>query len=198
LLARMTAAALFGLGGPRTRGCEFRLWKTCLLLALALMGSAPLRAEMAPGSINTLNDLFIALQACWQPPPLEQARDGMELTVRFSLTRFGRILGKATITFETRDASDDERLAYRKAVAQALERCTPFPLTDALGGAIAGRPLAIRFIDTRKQKGANTVTSPAPTGSRCPRLSASTFCSVSAWKACIGQRPSCTGLDINF
>jgi hypothetical protein len=54
------------------------------------------------------------------------------------------------ITFETAGASDDERLAYRMAVAGMLQRCAPLPFTDALGGAVAGRPFTIRLLDNRK------------------------------------------------
>jgi hypothetical protein len=51
-------------------------------------------------------------------------------------TRFGRIFGKVTIGFGSQAASDDDRLIYRKPVADALERCMPVPITDAFGNAI--------------------------------------------------------------
>ena len=38
---------------------------------------------------------------------------------------------------------------YRVAVMEALQRCTPLPFTEALGGAIAGRPLAVPFRTAR-------------------------------------------------
>jgi hypothetical protein len=37
-----------------------------------------------------------------------------------------------------------------------LQRCTPIPITDALGNAIAGHPLSIRLIDVRQQRRAAT------------------------------------------
>jgi hypothetical protein len=76
----------------------------------------------------------------------------MEITVRFSITRYGNVFGKASIRYESRDASDDERLAYRIAVAQAIERCTPFPITEGFSSAIAGHPLNIKFTSRRKQR----------------------------------------------
>src|SRR5688572_24656759 len=36
------------------------------------------------GKLNTLNDVFAALRACWVPPPLAEARPGMEISVRLS------------------------------------------------------------------------------------------------------------------
>jgi hypothetical protein len=106
--------------------------------------------------INTIAEVFAALEACWIPPALDQARAGMQITVLVSFKRNGEILGKPRITYETPTASEEERLAYRIAMAQALRRCAPLPFTDALGGALAGRLLTIRFIDNRQLKQAGT------------------------------------------
>ncbi len=106
--------------------------------------------------LNTIAEVFAALEACWIPPALDQARPGMQITVLLSFKRSGELFGKPRITYESPSASDDERLSYRVAMAQALRRCTPLPFTDALGGALAGRPLTIRFIDNRKLKQAGT------------------------------------------
>ena len=46
-------------------------------------------------------------------------------------------------------AREGLREAYLQAITSTLERCTPMPFTDAMGGAVAGRPIAIRFIDDR-------------------------------------------------
>ena len=47
-------------------------------------------------------------------------------------------------------ASDNDRLQYRIAVMETLQRCTPLPFTEGLGGAVAGRPFAVPF-RTRKR-----------------------------------------------
>jgi hypothetical protein len=108
-------------------------------------------AAQAPETpANTLSELMATLRACWVPPPLDQSRAGMQITVQMSFRRNGELLGQPRITFESAGASDDERLAYRIAVAKMLKRCTPVPITEALGNALAGRPLTIRFIDRRK------------------------------------------------
>jgi hypothetical protein len=41
------------------------------------------------------------------------------------------------------------RDTYRDAVDAALERCTPLHFSAGMGGAVAGRPIAIRFVDER-------------------------------------------------
>jgi hypothetical protein len=101
--------------------------------------------------------VIAALRACWTPPPIDQSRPGMQITVQMSFRRNGELFGHPRITFESVDASDDERLAYRIAVAKMLKRCSPLPFTDALGNAIAGRPLTMRLIDNRKLKQAENI-----------------------------------------
>jgi hypothetical protein len=116
----------------------------------------PGEARKPAAPINTIREVFAALEACWIPPALEQARAGMQITVMLSFKRSGELLGKPRITYETPEATEEERLSYRVAMAAALRRCTPLPFTDSLGGALAGRPMTIRFIDNRKLKQAGT------------------------------------------
>jgi hypothetical protein len=129
-----------------------------VLLAFTALGGAVALAQEAGEAkrpavpLNTIAEVFAALEACWVPPVLDQARAGMQITVMVSFKRSGELLGKPRITYETREASDDERLAYRVAMAEALRRCTPLVFTDALGNALAGRPMTLRFIDNRKLK----------------------------------------------
>jgi hypothetical protein len=126
------------------------------LLTAQNNGAEAGEAKKPAAPINTIAAVFAALEACWIPPVLEQARAGMQITVLVSFKRSGELLGKPRITYETPEASDDERLAYRVAMAEALRRCNPLPFTDALGNALAGRPLTMRFIDNRKLKQAGT------------------------------------------
>jgi hypothetical protein len=111
-------------------------------------------ADAKPAApLNTLQDMFDAFCACWAPPA-EEARPGMEITVRMSLNRKGEILGEPRFTFVLRETTDKIKASYRTAVVAMLSRCTPLPLTEALGGAVAGRPFTLRFIDSRGLKGA--------------------------------------------
>jgi hypothetical protein len=128
-------------------------------VALVLVACATNAAAQAPqGQINTLNELGAALRACWIPPSLDRSRAGMQLTVQMSFRRNGELFGKPKITFESSGASDDERLAYRIAVADMLKRCASLPFTDALGNAVAGRPFTMRLVDDRKLKQAENAT----------------------------------------
>lgn len=109
---------------------------------LLLLGTSGAAAE--DRQVNTIQDIFRHLRTCWRPPPVAKARP-IDITVVVSFNRAGNILGHPRITYESAEASDDDRLQYRIAVMEALQRCTPMPFTDAMAGAAAGRPFAIQF-----------------------------------------------------
>jgi hypothetical protein len=99
--------------------------------------------------LDSIRDMFAALRACWVPPPKDEARHGMEYTIRFAFKRDGQIVAPPRVTYATHDAPTDVRDIYRDAVNAALKRCTPLHFSDGMGGAVAGRPIAIRFVDNR-------------------------------------------------
>lgn len=121
-------------------------WFAAPLLWLVSTASAP--AQPAP--IDTLKDIFVRLHACWKPPLLSQANP-IDITVIVSFNREGAILGHPRITYESEQATDNDRLKYRLAVMETLQRCTPLPFTEGLGGAVAGRPLAVPFRTRKRQ-----------------------------------------------
>ena len=100
--------------------------------------------------LSTIRDMFDALRACWVPPPEDEALPGMQMSVRFSFKRSGEIIDRPRITYTSPDAPPETRDIYHEAITAALDHCTPLPFTDDFGGAIAGHPLAIRFVDNRK------------------------------------------------
>jgi hypothetical protein len=99
--------------------------------------------------LDTIGDLFAALRSCWTPPPAEGARQGMQMSVRFSFKRSGEIIAAPRLTFSTPGAPADTRATYLKAINASLGACMPLKLTGGLGGALAGRPIAIRYVDNR-------------------------------------------------
>ena len=99
----------------------------------------------SPGTqVNTLQEVFERLFSCWKPPAASVATP-MDITVLVSFNRSGAIMGRPRITYESPKATDSDRLAYRTAVMEALQRCSPMPFTETMAGAAAGRPLAIQF-----------------------------------------------------
>ena len=63
------------------------------------VASAAAQAPQPP--LNTLDEVSAALRACWVPPPLDQSRPGMQITVRMSFRRNGELFGHPRITFES-------------------------------------------------------------------------------------------------
>jgi hypothetical protein len=99
--------------------------------------------------LNSILEMYAALRACWTPPPKDEGRHGMQYTIRFAFKRDGAIVAPPRRTYSSREASDNVRDTYRDAVDAALKRCTPLHFSVGMGGAVAGRPIAIRFVDER-------------------------------------------------
>src|SRR3954464_13668156 len=96
-------------------------WIGACFGAAALVAASAATAGPAPSSkikLNTLGDVSRALRACWQWPPIGEARSGMELTLLVSFKRNGEIFG-ARITYETPNVSDEERAIYHGALLAA-------------------------------------------------------------------------------
>ena len=106
-------------------------------------------APAEPAQVNSIRDLIARLGTCWRPPPPSRAHPGIDITVIVSFNRAGDILGHPRTTYESEQADDNDRLMYRIAVMEALQRCTPMPFTEGMAGAAAGRPFAVKF-HTRK------------------------------------------------
>jgi hypothetical protein len=113
------------------------------IATLLLGGSNPASAQ--PAQVNTIADVFARLRTCWKPPEPSRVHPDIDITVVVSFNRAGEILGRPRVTYESEQADDNDRLLYRIAAMEALQRCTPMPFTEAMGGAAAGRPFAIRF-----------------------------------------------------
>jgi hypothetical protein len=120
-----------------------------VIWAVAALGVVALRpdaAEAAPA--NTLKELWAQLGECLQTA---DGAEGLDVTIVFSLTRDGALLGKPRITHSNSSPGADLRRAA-VSLERAMNKCLPVSITDALGGAIAGRPLALRVLGRRKKK----------------------------------------------
>ena len=126
----------------------------CALLSAVTVSASLIATEAAvaqdAAQLDTLRDLFKQLGRCWRSPRLPEGDHGMQITVLVAFNKNGEILGQPRITYESENASDDDRLAYRKTVMETLQRCTPLRFTEGFAGAIAGQPITFRFDDRRK------------------------------------------------
>lgn len=125
-----------------------------IVLLAALMLIVPVQLDTASAqaeAVSTLDGMFERLKGCWRWPELPRGHPGMQITVLFSFKRDGELLGRPRITFETPGASEADSIAYRMAVMETLQRCSPMPFSGGLGDAVAGRPFRVRFDDRRNQ-----------------------------------------------
>src|SRR6185437_142719 len=99
---------------------------------------------ITPDRVDNIKDMFARLFSCWRPPPPSKANPE-NVTVIVTFDRTGHIFGQPKITYESDQTNDNDRLLYRIAVMEALQRCTPMPFTEGMGGAIAGRIIAVPF-----------------------------------------------------
>jgi len=99
--------------------------------------------------LDSIKEMFAALRDCWIPPPKDQGRHGMEYTIRFSFNRDGKMIGPPRMTYASHDAPVQIRDVYRDAIDATFTRCTPLHFSEGMGEAVAGRPIAIRFVDDR-------------------------------------------------
>jgi hypothetical protein len=99
-------------------------------------------------NLDTIGDLFAELRTCWSPPS-DNARAGMQMSVRFSFNRAGGMIGSPRLTYATAGVPAATRTTYLNAINASLKACLPLKFTSGLGGALAGRPIAIRYVDNR-------------------------------------------------
>ena len=125
------------------------------ILSCITFSGAPVQSAQPERPINSVREIRASLRACWISPAVTKAP---QLTVRLSLKRNGEILGQPLITYQTPGASEDERAALHAAVAATLARCTPLPISDELGGILAGRPINVKLGEGWKRRGAPTAS----------------------------------------
>ena len=118
-----------------------RLRAAALFLA---MTDCPVSATEA--GLNVPADIAQALIACWHPP-----HEGDEISVRMSFRRDGSIFGKPRMTYMKAGGGLDRQAALATSIYQAIAACQPLRFTSALGAAIAGRTVLIRFVAPRRK-----------------------------------------------
>jgi hypothetical protein len=111
--------------------------------------------------VDRLYDLGPLLSKCLEMPPDDEVRAGMRVTLKLAFKRDGELLAEPRFTYTTREAPAETKAIYRDAAMNMLKRCTPLPITAALGGAIAGRPFVIPIIETRTEKKSPANDAPA-------------------------------------
>src|ERR1700733_10673979 len=113
-----------------------------LLFILGLATIPRAGAAEDPRPANTIVEMFNGLKHCLAPVAMAS---GTEVTIQFSLNRRGGLIGKPRITYAHWTGDDAARKQSAQAIADGFDKCLPMSITDKLGGAIAGRPMAFRL-----------------------------------------------------
>jgi hypothetical protein len=101
---------------------------------------------------DRISEMGPILSTCLELPPADKVRTGMRVTLKFAFKRDGELLAPPRFTYTTHEAPPDIKAAYREAALDMLKRCTPLPITDSLGRAIAGRPFVVPIIEARTEQ----------------------------------------------
>ena len=116
------------------------------VVALFALAAAPALAQDAAPA-NTLRDLGARLEACLKTGhSRDELANGSEVTVLFALKRDGSLMGRPRITHSSLIGGVDDQRLFLAAVITAIDGCLPLAVTPGLGGAIAGRPIALRVV----------------------------------------------------
>ena len=109
---------------------------------------------------DRLDEIGPLLSKCLELPPDDEALAGMQVTLKLAFKRNGELLAEPRFTYITHEAPEEVKAAYHDAAINMLKRCTPLPISEALGSAIAGRPFVIPIVETRKEKKAEMTHAP--------------------------------------
>jgi hypothetical protein len=124
-----------------------RFTSTLAFIFAVSTSTLPSKAVGAPA--NTLRELFAGLNRCMA---IAGGPLGSEITIVFSVRRDGALLGRPRVTFAKLAGDIEAQRKLTTSIAAAFNRCLPLPISDALGGAVAGRPLSVRFLIRAPEK----------------------------------------------
>ena len=120
------------------------------VIALVAAG-APAHAQTKTPSQtpDNIQELFQFLYQCAKVPA---GVEGSELTLRFSLTHYGALRGKPMITYSKLLGSPEDQRVFVSAALDALEKCTPVPVTESFGRIVAQKMIVLRFPRPRENR----------------------------------------------
>jgi hypothetical protein len=101
--------------------------------------------------VDRLDEIGPLLSKCLELPPESSSQAGMEVTMRFAVKRNGELVADPLFTY-TNGAPQNVKAAYHAAALDMFKRCTPLPVTDSFGRALAGHPVVVAIRDTRDLK----------------------------------------------
>ena len=112
---------------------------------LSFVQMLPPQGDGSTGPINLPRDIADRLGRCMAVPASLPA-GGLTATIKISFRSNGALLGPPVLKHVNVPPGSALRSQVMRGLRDAVIGCTPLPFTPALGSAIAGRPVLIRFI----------------------------------------------------
>lgn len=130
--------SLCGQGG-RTRTCnETR----CRAVGDCGRGIGSATCQSNAASLNTMDDVGAAIQACWTPPA---DAGNSTVTLSFSFKRNGTLIGPPRPAAINVTGDAKARQSFVDAAIAAVEDCLPLSFSPALAQGIAGNVFTLQF-----------------------------------------------------
>lgn len=116
-------------------------------LVIAGAISAGVACPSSAATINTMDDVGVAIQSCWTPP----ADAGKStVTLSFSFKHDGSLIGPPRPTAVKVSGDDKARKAFIEAAIAAVKNCTPLTLSPALAKGIGGNVFTLQLVSPKQ------------------------------------------------
>ncbi|AWN51588.1 hypothetical protein [Methylobacterium sp. 17Sr1-1] len=111
-----------------------------VFVSAAVLVATEVQAEPA----SSLRDLGSQYEACTRLKSAPPGTEGSWVRVRFSVRRDGSLFGHPRIDDSRLVGDADAQRTFREAAVAEFARCFPLQITEAFGGAVAGKILRAR------------------------------------------------------
>jgi hypothetical protein len=109
--------------------------------------SAGVVCPSSAATLNTMDDVGAAIQACWTPPA---DAGNSTVTLSFSFKRDGSLIGPPRPTAVKVAGDDKARKAFIEAAIAAVKNCTPLTLSPTLAKGIGGNVFTMQLVSPKQ------------------------------------------------
>ncbi|WP_348627591.1 hypothetical protein [Mesorhizobium sp. M6A.T.Ce.TU.002.03.1.1] len=127
-------------GKAEGRGLAMKRAAGLWVIAGAVLAGATCQSNAA--SLNTMDDVGAAIQACWTPPA---DAGNSTVTLSFSFKRNGTLIGPPRPAAINVTGDAKARQSFVDAAIAAVEDCLPLSFSPALAQGIAGNIFTLQF-----------------------------------------------------
>jgi hypothetical protein len=116
-----------------------------LMIAGEMLAGTVLPSRAA--TLNTMDDVGAAIEACWTPPA---DAGNSTVTLSFSFKRDGSLIGSPRPTAVQVAGDDKAHKAFIEAAVAAVRNCTPLTLSPTLAQGIGGNVFTLQLVSPKR------------------------------------------------